>query len=424
MVSWGMSDNERVDAYSVWRIPAYRRYLAGVTLAMAGQAMLTTALGWDLYERTHDPFVLGLVGLAEFLPVVGLALPAGQLADRHDRRRIVQVAMFGLAACALGLAGLSVTSGPIWVAYALVAGAGASQAFAGPARSALLSAMVPSELLPVAATWTTNAAQLAFMTGPAFAGLAIAATGGAATVYGLAALGALAFAILLAGVETPRPKSPNRAPALADLLGGLRFVHGSSLLLAAITLDMIAVLLGGATALLPVFAKDILGGGPTMLGALNAAPAMGAFLTGLVLAHRRPWKRNGAVLLAVIAGFGAATIGFGLATHPAIAWAMLFLVGATDMVSMVIRAQMVQVLTPDAMRGRVAAVHSVFVGTSNELGAFESGAAAAFFGPVRAVVAGGAATIVLVGLVAWRVPALRRMGAIVAPAEPLVDHST
>lgn len=402
-------------AYAAWRIPAYRRYMAGALMAMLSQAMLTTALGWDIYDRTHDPFALGLVGLAQFLPVVGLALPAGQLADRQDRRRIVQVAMVLMSACALGLAAISWARAPVGWAYLFILGAGVAQAFYAPARSALLPAMVPADVLPVAVTWNTNAVQFAFMAGPAAAGGIIAATGQALPVYLLAVFGTLGFALALAGVASPpRPDTAGR-PAWSDVLGGLRFVWSSPLLLAAITLDMFAVLFGGATALLPVFAKDVLGGGPALLGTLNAAPALGAFLTGVWLAHRGPWARNGVVLLVVVAGFGLATVGFGLATNVAVAWAMLFLTGATDMISMVIRAQMVQVLTPDEFRGRVNAVHSVFVGTSNELGAFESGAAAAWLGPVAAVVYGGLATLATVALVAWRVPALRAMGAIRAP---------
>jgi hypothetical protein len=252
--------------------------------------------------------------------------------------------------------------------------------------------------------------------GPALAGFLIAELGVAAPLYALNAAACGIFLIALVGMR-PMPVDHSGAAATwKEVFAGLNFVWNSQLMLAAITMDMFAVLLGGATTLLPIFAKDILHVGPQGLGWLLMAPSLGAFLTGIVLARRGPIQRNGAALLWTVLGFGLATIGFGAATTFWVSWVMLFLVGGFDMVSMVIRIQLVQRLTPDAMRGRVAAVHAVFIGTSNELGGFESGLTAAWFGPVRSVVWGGVGTLAIVGYTALKWPVLRRLREIVAPS--------
>lgn len=404
------------DPYAPIRVPAFTRFLIGHTCALMGQAMIATAIGWDLYERTGSALALGWVGLVLFVPVALFALPAGQLADRYDRRLIVMAASTVMATSSLGLAWVALTNGPLWIYYAMLFAAGTGYAFLSPAKSALLPALVPADMLGQAITWSTGVGQFAFLAGPAIAGAVIGLTHGAITVYLLDALAASGFVLSLFGLRvTPREVAVNQAAGWSELLAGLRFVRDSELLLAAITLDMVAVLLGGAVALLPIFAKDVLGVGPEGLGWLSTAQSVGAFLMGIALTHLPPIRRNGPVLLWMIAGFGVASVGFGLATHLIVAWVMLFFAGAFDMVSMVIRSHMVQTLTPDAMRGRVAAVHSVFVGTSNELGGFESGVTAAWFGPVRSVVFGGLGTLLVVGLVAWRLPGLRRLGELKVP---------
>lgn len=403
------------DPYAPWRESAFARYMIGKTLAMIGQSMVVTAIGWELYERTHDALALGWVGLVLFVPVVVLSLPAGQFVDRHDRRLILCGALALFAACAVGLSAVTQVQGPLWAIYALLFGAGVAQAFYSPASGALLPGLVSPANLTGAISWSTGASQFAYLLGPAAAGFLIASTGAAWPIFLIDAAGALIYLVLLLTIHYVPPARERETPGWDEILAGLRFVWKTELILAGITLDMVAVLLGGAVALLPIFAKDLLHVGPTGLGWLMTAPSVGAFLTGLLVAHLPPFRRNGPILLAMVAGFGLATIGFGLARDFYLAWIMLFLTGAFDMVSMVIRSNLVQHLTPDAMRGRVQAVHHIFIGTSNELGGFESGLTASWWGPVRSVVFGGVGTLAVVAIAAWRWPTLRQLGRIEAP---------
>ncbi len=395
--------------YAALKHPGVLRYLIGNASAHLGQIMLGVAIGWEIYERTGSAMALGYVGLAQFIPVLLLALPAGQLADRIDRRLIVMLALIAWITASLGLAAISYFDGPLILVYLCLLLEGSAQAFRGPAASAILPNLVPQEALSQTVTWNTSIVQFSLLLGPALAGLLIGLTHNALPIYLLDAVLAAVFLVALAGIRPIRPPESAHAPGWGDLLEGLRFVRRTPLLLAAITLDMVAVLLGGAVALLPVFAKDILHVGPQGLGWLMAAPSLGAFAMGLLLTHLPPLRKNGPILLGVVAGFGVATIGFGLSLSPVVSWGMLFLVGAFDMVSMVIRSTMLQHFTPDAMRGRVSAIHSVFVGTSNELGAYESGLTASWWGPVRAVVFGGIGTLVMVAFAASRWPQLRRL---------------
>lgn len=406
----------RTDAYALFRQANFLRYWLGNTSANFGLAMLTTAIGWDLYDRTHSALALGWVGLVQFVPVVLLALLAGHVADVFDRRRITLLAFAVLVVCALGFAANAALAGPLVVYYGLLFAMGTAQAFYSPARSALLPGIVSVEALPSAINWSTSGSQLAYMAGPAIAGLLIALSHTATVTYLVSAGLTFVFVLMLLAVPSPPPR-PRSAPSWRDVIAGLHFVWTEPLMLAAITLDMFAVLLGGAVALLPVFAKDIFHAGPTGLGWLTAAPYVGSFLLGLVVSHRPPIRRNGPVLLWMVAGFGLATIAFSLA--PTMIWGFVALAatGAFDMVSMLIRQHLVQQMTPDAMRGRVSAVTGVFIGTSNELGGFESGLTAHLFGPVRAVLYGGLGTLIVVSLVAWRWPVLRQLGAI-ENAEP------
>jgi MFS family permease len=401
---------ERHDPYAALRFRDFRLLLMGTFLEVVGQQMLGVAIGWELYERTRDPLALGLIGLVQVLPVVLLALPAGHVADRFDRKWIAVAAALVLALGAGGLALLSYTAGPLLLIYACLLVIGIARAFQSPAISSLLAQVVPVQHFTSAATWESSVWQASAILGPALGGLIIASQSSATLVYAATA-GMLLVATLFLGLLRPRQvERIDEQMTLRSLLAGLRFVWNTKLILAAITLDMFAVLLGGATALLPIFAKDILQVGATGLGWLRAAPAIGALLAALVIAYLPPFKRAGRTLLLVVAGFGLVTVVFGLSRSFALSLLMLGLLGALDNISVVIRSTLVLTRTPDVMRGRVNAVHFVFIGISNELGAFESGIAAALFGTIGAVIGGGIGTILVVLLVALIWPEVRRLG--------------
>lgn len=400
----------RHDPFAALRFRDFRLLVLGSFLAVIAEQMLGVAVGWELYERTRDPLALGLVGLVEIVPVLLLSLPAGQVADRRERKWVVVAAMTGVSACMFGLFGLSLTRGPLPAFYALLFGVGVARAFQSPAFSALSAQVVPSAHYASAATWASGAWQSSAILGPALGGLLLALWGGAAGVYPVAGVLVLVVALLCALLR-PRVGPRSEEPvSLSSLLAGARFIRHTPVILAAITLDMFGVLLGGATALLPVFALDILNVGATGLGWLRAAPAVGAVLAALAIAMRPPFRYAGRTLLFVVAGFGLATIIFGLSRDFVLSLAMLALLGGLDNVSVVIRGTLLLTRTPDMLRGRVNAVHSVFVGISNELGAFESGLAAVVLTTVGAVVAGGLGTILVVALVAALAPDLRRLG--------------
>ena len=400
------------DPYAALRWADYRRLLIGNMLASIGTEMQAVAVGWELYQRTDSATALGLVGLAQFLPMLLLALPAGHAVDRHNRKLIFIAAQILAATVALTLCLLSYFQGPIPLVYLCLVFAGIAIAIRMPARSALVPQVVPLESLGNAVTWNSSAWQVASVAGPALGGLAIAITGRALAAYLIAGGCILTCAYLLLPIR-PRPFDYRREElTLRSLLAGVRFVFKMKLILATITLDLFAVLLGGATALLPIFARDILETGPTGLGWLRAAPSLGAILMALVLAHRPPLRRAGPTLLWSVCGFGVATIVFGLSRNFVLSFTMLAVTGALDNVSIVVRGTLIQLLTPDEMRGRVFAVNSIFVGSSNELGAFESGITAQFFGPVASVVGGGIGTIVVVLAVVFKWPEVLAIGSL------------
>jgi MFS family permease len=403
------------DPYAALRFRDFRLLGIGRFIAVLGEQMAGVAIGWELYERTGSALALGLVGLVQVIPVILLSLPAGHIADRHDRRRITMLTQLVLAVCSLGLAWLSFTLGPLALIYGCLLLIGVARAFNGPASAALLSQTVPPKVFANAATWESSTWQLAAVVGPALGGLIIAVQGRATLVFALNAFAAIACALMIAAIRSRRAALPVAEEAmLGSLAAGLRFVWRTKVLLAAITLDLFAVLLGGATALLPIFARDILQVGATGLGWLRAAPALGAVLMAIVLAYLPPIRKAGPTLLWAVAGFGAATIVFGLSRSFALSLAMLGLLGALDNISVVIRGALLLTQPPDAMRGRVSAVNNVFIGASNELGGFESGLAAALFGPIAAVVGGGVGTILVVTAVALYWPEVRRLGWLVA----------
>jgi MFS family permease len=429
------------DPYAALRVADFRRLLACGLLASIASEIQAVAVGWELYLRTNDAKALGLVGLVQFLPVLLLSLPAGHAADRYSRKWLVAGALALTTSASLGLAAISYVQAPVWLIYVCIGLVGVGQAFSGPARWSLVPSIVPEELLTSAVTWTSSSWQIAAVVGPAVGGLGLAAAskyiGPAVTrlgwsfvgegadgavdhaIYFVYTLGAVFSAISITLLLPIRPR-PNQHPreevTLRSLLAGLRFVFQTELILATITLDLFAVLLGGATALLPVFAKDILHVGPTWFGWLRAAPSIGALLMALVLAHRPPLRRAGPALLWSVAGFGAAMVVFGLSRNPYLSFAMLAITGALDNISIVVRGTLVQVLTPDSMRGRVAAVNVIFIGSSNELGAFESGLTAGWFGPVLSVVGGGIGSILVVLIVMAHWPKLLRLGSLASLA--------
>jgi MFS family permease len=402
----------------------YLRLLGARVTGGAANQMLMVALGWQMYDLTSSAWELGLVGLAQFLPALLLTLPAGHLVDQRDRRLLLaaSLAMQGLAAAclALGSAGSWVGPGLILLLSMLL---GCARALQMPAQQALMPMLVAPVLLPRAVAAASSTMQAATIAGPALGGALYAlgpqvASGlghadeaahwGAAVVYGVSLL---LIGVAIANVLALRHRAapPRRAaPDLAQLTAGIRFIRQRPVVLGAISLDLFAVLLGGATALLPIFARDILDTGPEGLGLLRAAPALGAVVVGLWLARHPIARHAGRWLLSAVALFGLTMIAFALTTSFVVAFIVLALSGAADMVSVVIRQSLVQLETPDDMRGRVGAVNSVFIGASNQLGEFESGATAAVLGPVGSVLLGGFGTLAVVLLWTKLFPALAR----------------
>ena len=367
--------------------------------------MLMVAVGWQMYELTGSAWDLGLVGLLQFMPALLLVLVAGHVVDQFHRARIAALCMLAQVAIA---ATLAAAAHQHWASRELLLAIsvllGVVKAFQMPAQQALTPALVPPEVLPRALAFSSMGSQAAIVAGPAIGGFIYVA--GAPAVYAVcAALFGLA-GVLIYGVRYDHAPAASREISVATLLGGVHFVWHRPVVLGAISLDLFAVLLGGATALLPIFAKDILHTGPWGLGLLRAAPAAGAFALALLLSRWPITRRTGHVLLGAVALYGVATLVFGLSTSLALSMAALTVAGAADMVSVVIRQSLVQLATPDEMRGRVSAVNSVFIGASNQLGEFESGATAALLGPVGSVLLGGIGTLVVAGLWLKLFPAL------------------
>jgi len=427
------------DPYAAFRVPSYRMYSLGYFISVLGRTAVSVAIGYELYQRTHSATALGLVGLVGALPVILLALPAGQLADRVNRKAILMVAQVGMALGSLMLFLLSrhhtalptwpvlewLTSGVAWTArlfreegvsfdtgvplmFAALFLNSCARAFGWAARGAFVTNLIPREALTNAITWNSSLFQISSLIGPALAGYIISRFGISAA-YAMDVVCAVGFLACLAGVKHSR-EDDAATHAEADLLSGLRFVWRSKAILGAITLDLFAVLVGGATALLPIFADEILHVGAAGLGWLRAAPSLGALVMGFALAHLPPLRRAGLVMLWSVIGFGAATAVFGLSTSFVLSFIALAFTGALDNISVVVRHTLVQLLTPDRMRGRVGAVNNVFINSSNELGQLESGLTAAAFGAVWSVIGGGIGVILVVLFVAWWLPEVRRIG--------------
>lgn len=437
------------DTFAALRVRNYRLFVIGWLPASVGLQMQAMALAWEVYERTSDPLSLGIIGLARALPTVLLALPAGQIVDLVDRRRALITTQVGFTITCLLLVFGSIAwetgmlgDGPwgVRTMYLLIALTGFSRVFNGPSRSSLLPLIIPGGVNgPVfhnAITWNSGVFQLAATLGPLVAGYLIAMTGRAWPVYLTAAVSCFWFAMTASLIRTTEPdnrEKPQSSSILAlmrpsslmpGILDGVRHIWRERTVFGAIALDLFAVLLGGATALMPVFAKEILYVGPIGLGALKAAPYIGALLMALALARREPFRKAGPALLWSVAGFGICTIIFGLSKNFLLSLIMLGLLGAFDNISVVVRHVLVSVRTPDRLRGRVAAVNSVFIECSNEVGGFESGLVAKLFGPVVSVVSGGIGTILVVlGMAAW-IPELRRLGRLVEVADKEAEEKS
>jgi MFS family permease len=370
-------------------------FFTGRTLATTGYQMQSVAVGWQVYELTNSAFDLGLVGLAQFLPMLLLALVTGHVADQYDRRKVIIACQIVKLATAGALALGSLYGGlPRGAIFAVIFVFGAARAFEMPALQALLPGLVPESMLPRAIAGSASANQAATIGGPALGGLLYAAS--PTVAYATCGVSFLLCAVCIGRIRARRVARERAPVSRESLLAGIHYIRENPVLLGAISLDLFAVLLGGATALLPIYAKDILHVGPTGLGMLRAAPAVGALTMSIYLARHPLRRRVGRTMFAAVAIFGCATIVFALSASFPLSLASLALLGVSDMVSVVIRSSLVQLQTPDAMRGRVSAVNSVFIGSSNQLGEFESGLTAAWFGVVPSVVIGGVGTLVVV----------------------------
>src|SRR5262245_30352473 len=403
------------DNYAALRVQDFRRFIAGHLLSVLGVQMQTVAVGWQLYEKTSSAWALANVGLVQVIPMVGFALIAGQVADRFDRRKLLMAATVLAVISAFGLAATSLLGTNIFLIYTCLFLSGMARAFQSPARSSLMPQLVPREVFTNSVTWAVSGFELSSMTGPALGGILYAWFGGASMVYFLAGLGSVFYFAMLTTL-TPRAyiaeqsDSSTAGSNVEMLVAGLNYVRRTNVLLAAMSLDLFAVLLGGAVALLPIYARDILKVGPAGLGCLQAAPSLGAVTMAMITNHLPPMKKAGRSLLLAVAGFGIATIIFGFSRDFWLSLAMLCLTGAFDNISVVIRQTLATLLTPDEMRGRVSAINGMFISASNELGRFESGSVAALFGPIFSVVGGGVGTLIVVATVALSSPQLRRFG--------------
>ncbi len=412
----GRAPGARRDPYAALRYKDFRLLLTGRVITSFSSEMLSFAIGWELWLRTRSALALGMVGLAQVVPVLLLSLLAGHVADQYNRKRIVLITEAVLGLCALGLAAISFFQGSVYLVYLCLVGIGTARAFNDPASSTLLPETIPPALFSSAATWNSSSWQFASIVGPAAAGIWVAFSNSVTGIYVFAAAGAVVFSILLTMIQGRHLPLAQKSDTLESLAEGLRFIRDTKVILAAITLDMFAVLFGGAVALLPIYATDILKVGATGLGILRAAPSIGALVMAFTMAHLPAMKHAGRTLLLAVTGFGLATIVFGLSTTFWISVAMLAVLGGLDNVSVVIRGTLLLTFTPDEMRGRISSVNSIFIGMSNELGGFESGVAAALLGPILAVVAGGIGTLIVVLAVSRFWPEMRRLKSLDVPA--------
>lgn len=419
-----MPQRAKVDPISALRHSGFLLYLIGGLISNAGSQMRIVAVQWEITLRESDPrtlaLYLGYIGLVLVLPVILFALPAGAAADRFSRRWLIVIAQVGLAACGFGLAWASWTRAPLPLVYLLLFGTGTFRALGWPASTAIVIGLVPAKAFSNAATWRSNTYQLASTIGPLAGGLLLA-WWSPVIVFLIDAASSLVLATCMLFV---RPRAQKRAiepKSWRGFMQGIHFLRRQPIILSTMTLDMVAVLFGGVVALLPIFATEVFNVGAVGLGWMRAMPAMGSMVMGFILAIRPPIQRGGRTILLTVMTFGVATIVFGLSTSYSLSLTALFILGAADNISVVIRQTVLQLMTPDSMRGRVTAVSVIFIGSSNELGEFESGLAASWLGLVPSVVFGGVMTMITVGAVAAIWPQLVRLGSLehLEPAEPV-----
>lgn len=406
---------EKISPYEVLKIKDFRRFLSlrmCLTLATQIEAMV---VGWQIYQITHDPLSLGLIGLAEAIPAIAVSLYAGHLADMVNRRKIIVICQAILVVSSLLLFGLTLNafkgllSTTILPIYALIFVTGLARGFIGPAIFSFMPQLVDKKLFSNAVTWSSTNWQLGAIIGPALGGVLLSLIGLTYTylVQSVLMCLSLVFALLIA--SRPLPESTEKPAMKERLVAGIKFVFGNQPILSAISLDLFAVLFGGAVALLPAFQKDILHVDELGLGIMRSAPAVGSVLMAIVLAYKPMNYHAGRKMLFCVAGFGLCMIGFGLSRSFWLSVALLFMSGVFDFVSVIIRSTMLQVLTPENMKGRVSAVNNIFVGSSNEIGAFESGFTARLMGTAASVVFGGTMTLVVVAVTAWKAKSLRNL---------------
>jgi MFS family permease len=397
------------EARIAFTYPGFSLFVSARFFIVAALEMQSVAVGWQVYDITRRALDLGLVGLAQFLPGIVLFLIAGHIADRFDRRKVLVICYFGFAACSLMLLELTWRRpDSVHAIYVVLILLGIVRSFNGPSARALLPQLVGEEHFPNAVAWNATVFQAATILGPALGGVLYAITKGPSAVYAASIAASLAALLAMLRVQ-PKPQvRPREEISASTVFAGLHYIWKQKIVLGSISLDLFAVLLGGAVALLPVFAREILKTGPWGLGLLRTAPGVGAAAMAILLAHRPLRRKIGVTMLWAVAGFGVFTIVFGLSHSLVLSLISLVFAGAADMISVVIRGTLVQLATPDEMRGRVNAVDMVFIGASNEFGEFESGLTAHWFGTVPAVVLGGVGTLIVIAIWAWQFPQLRQ----------------
>jgi len=398
------------DPYAVLRNRDFVLYLVGRFIASFAQQALAVTVGWEIYERTGSKLALGFVGLVQMVPMFLFIFPAGHVADNYDRKKIVLWMQLLTGVACAGLTLVSYFQAKVFLMYCCLFLMGVARTYLWPASSSFMPQLVPRQQFPKAVTWMSGSFQVSAVTGPVAGGIAVALTHGAVWVYAFNFVAAIVCAVMIGMVRTHHSVATKEKMSFKSVAAGLKFVFRHQIILGSISLDLFAVLLGGASALLPVYAKDILHVDARGLGWLQAALPLGSVLMSVILVHRPPLQKAGRTLLWAVAGFGMATIGFGYSTWFWFSFLMLFICGLTDYISVVVRHTLVQLLTPDEMRGRVSAVNSLFIGTSNQMGEFESGIVAHYLGSVFAVVSGGVGTIIVVALAAWMWPEIRKYG--------------
>jgi MFS family permease len=394
-------------------------------LIVAAVEMQAVAVGWQVYEITKRPLDLGYVGLAQFLPGILLFPISGHTSDRFERSKVLSACYAGYAVCFAFLLILSQRGVPsITSIYMVLVCIGVVRSFNSTASRSIIPQLVPVEHFPNAVAWNASIFQAATILGPSFGGIVYAAFHGPSAVYVVAMVTAIGATISSFRIKPEVKARPREPMTLKTVFAGLHYIWNKKLILGAISLDLFAVLLGGAVALLPVYAREILHTGPWGLGLLRTAPGVGAAAMAVLLAHRPLRGKSGLTLLWAVAGFGVFTIVFGISRSLALSLVALFLLGASDMISVIIRATLTQLATPDEMRGRVTAVDMIFIGTSNEFGQFESGVTAQWFGTVPAVILGGVGTLVVIGLWAWLFPELRQAGELHSITSATLEDAT